>query len=130
MFQRLGQMVLKPQCKGIRRVRVNALRVQLNRFLAFVQRGSCQRQVMMVLKAIGRPFRHEARPFVRDLLTPDVLRRRGLFKPAAVAKLLDEHESGFADHGSQIWALINLELWQRLFIDAPVRAPEAAAFLS
>ena len=75
-------------------------------------------------------FRHEARPFVRDLLTPDVLRRRGLFKPAAVAKLLDEHESGFADHGSQIWALINLELWQRLFIDAPVRAPEAAACLS
>jgi asparagine synthase (glutamine-hydrolysing) len=66
-------------------------------------------------------FRKEARPFVRDLLSPAVIRRRGLFKPAYVEHLLAEHDSGFADHASLIWGLLNVELWQQLFMDGPVR---------
>jgi asparagine synthase (glutamine-hydrolysing) len=77
-------------------------------------------------------FRGEARPFVRDLLAPSSLRRRGLFEPAYVTRLLDEHERGFANHGSLIWGLLGVEIWHRLFIDAassellsPVRFAEA-----
>ena len=42
---------------------------------------------------------------------------RGLFEPAAVRRLADEHRAGVARHGDRLWTLLNLELWQRLFID-------------
>jgi asparagine synthase (glutamine-hydrolysing) len=63
-------------------------------------------------------FRREARSFVRDILSPAALRRRGLFSPHYVEKLLNEHEAGSADHGALIWGLLNVELWHSLFIDS------------
>jgi asparagine synthase (glutamine-hydrolysing) len=69
---------------------------------------------------MGGWLRGGAREFCRDLLSPDVVRRRGLFSPAAIAQLLDEHESGAADHGPALWALLSVELWHRLFIDGGV----------
>lgn len=71
-------------------------------------------------------FRKEARSFVRDVLSPAALRRRGLFNPHFVEKLLSEHEKGFADHGSLLWGLLSVELWQRLFMDSQLR-PERHA---
>jgi asparagine synthase (glutamine-hydrolysing) len=62
-------------------------------------------------------FRREARSFLRDILTSTALRQRGLFNTHYVEKLLDEHEKGFADHGSLLWSLLSVELWHRLFID-------------
>jgi asparagine synthase (glutamine-hydrolysing) len=51
-------------------------------------------------------------------LSPETIRRRALFNPSYVEGLLNEHEAGFADHSSLLWALINVELWHRLFLDA------------
>jgi asparagine synthase (glutamine-hydrolysing) len=65
---------------------------------------------------MGRWLRGEAREFCRDVLAPDVIRRRGLFSPAAVGRLLDEHEAG-AEHGAVLWALLSVELWHRAFVD-------------
>jgi asparagine synthase (glutamine-hydrolysing) len=42
---------------------------------------------------------------------------RGLFRPAGLRRLADEHRSGRRDHGHRLWLLINLEIWQRLFVD-------------
>lgn len=67
-------------------------------------------------------FRKEARSFVRDILSPSTIRKRGLFNPNCVEKLLDKHEAAFADHGSLLWGLVSVELWYRLFIDSPPRA--------
>jgi len=79
---------------------------------------------------LGIWFRNEAGSFMRDLLAPSVIKRRGLFNPASVQKLIQEHASGFADHGSVIWALISLELWHRLFLDARTeRRPEPETLL-
>jgi asparagine synthase (glutamine-hydrolysing) len=64
-------------------------------------------------------FRREARSFVRDLLSPSTIRRRGLFDPRFVQQLLDEHETGAANHGSLLWGLLGVELWQRVFLDRP-----------
>ncbi len=66
-------------------------------------------------------LRKEARPFMRDVLSASALKRRGLFHPPFVEKLMSEHERGFADHGPLLWGLMNVELWQRIFMDAPVR---------
>jgi asparagine synthase (glutamine-hydrolysing) len=62
-------------------------------------------------------FRNEARSFMRDILAPDTIKRRGLFNPQYVEQLLREHESGRADHAVLLFGLINIELWQRHFID-------------
>ena len=56
-------------------------------------------------------LRGELRSFARDVLSPDAVRAQGLFRPEAVERLLDEHESGVADHSRQIWCLMTLGLW-------------------
>lgn len=66
---------------------------------------------------MGAWLRGEAREFCRDLLAPETVRRRGLLSPPTVARLLDAHESGTADHGPLLWALISVELWHRAFLD-------------
>ena len=46
------------------------------------------------------------------------MRRRGLFEPSYVEKLLQQHESCVADHSTLLWGLVGIEVWQRLFLDA------------
>jgi asparagine synthase (glutamine-hydrolysing) len=62
-------------------------------------------------------FRKEARSFVHDLLSPGTVKRRALFNPTYVQALLDEHDSGKADHGHLLWGLLSVELWHRAFLD-------------
>lgn len=69
-------------------------------------------------------FRGELKSFARDMLLDRATLQRGLFRESAIRRLLDEHETGRAHHHSRIWALLVLEVWQRLFIDAvPSLAP-------
>jgi asparagine synthase (glutamine-hydrolysing) len=53
------------------------------------------------------------RELTHDLLGTDAVRAAGLFQPAAVARLLDEHGRGVRDHRKPIWTLLVLELWRR-----------------
>ncbi len=55
---------------------------------------------------------------VRDALSPAAVRSRGLFRPAAVQRLLEAHHQG-EDFGQQLWTLVMLEWWFRTWIDAP-----------
>jgi asparagine synthase (glutamine-hydrolysing) len=32
-------------------------------------------------------------------------------------RIAEEHREGIARHGDRLWLLINLEMWQRIFID-------------
>jgi asparagine synthase (glutamine-hydrolysing) len=54
---------------------------------------------------------------VRDVLLDRRTCERGLINPAAVRRLLDNHRDGRVAAGDAIWALMNLELWFRTFID-------------
>lgn len=67
---------------------------------------------------IAQWFRQEARPFMRELLSPTAIKKRGLFDVAYVDGLLKEHKTGFADHSSLLWGLASLEIWHRQFIDS------------
>jgi asparagine synthase (glutamine-hydrolysing) len=58
-------------------------------------------------------LRGELRPFARDLLSPGALRHDGFFRPEAVTRLLDEHESGREDHSRPLWGLLCFQLWRR-----------------
>lgn len=42
---------------------------------------------------------------------------RGLFDRDYVGRLAAEHRAGVAKHDQRLWALVNLEIWQRIFLD-------------
>ena len=63
-------------------------------------------------------FRGELQPFLRDVLFDSRTQSRGFFEPAAVQRLFDEHQQQITDHSHRLWALLCLELWQRMFLDA------------
>ncbi|MFC6086318.1 asparagine synthase (glutamine-hydrolyzing) [Sphaerisporangium aureirubrum] len=71
---------------------------------------------------MARWLRTGLRELSHDVLTDHTARSRGLFRPAAVTRLLRAHDAGH-DHGDRIWALLQLELWHRAFMDRP--APHA-----
>jgi asparagine synthase (glutamine-hydrolysing) len=60
---------------------------------------------------------NDLREMVDDLLSESRLKTRGLFDPAAVRRLVDEHRRGRQDWSAQVWQFLTLELWMRAFID-------------
>lgn len=70
------------------------------------------------------PWTHWLRgPKVHDLeriLLEPRTTERGLFRSGIVRELFAEHRNGVRDHGNRIWRLLNLELWQRVFLDNDV----------
>jgi asparagine synthase (glutamine-hydrolysing) len=69
----------------------------------------------------GAPIRSWLRgplmPLVKELLSEEVVKRRGLFRPREVKRVLDGNASGREDYNLQVFLLLGLELWQRTFID-------------
>ena len=70
---------------------------------------------------VGEWLRTELKDLVHDTLTDGTARGRPYFEKAAIDRLLEEHESGI-DHGQRVWALLQLELWHRMFVDRRVLA--------
>jgi len=66
---------------------------------------------------IGRWLREDLAELVRDVLLDATARDRGLVRPAAVERLLDQHARG-VDHAHRLWCLLALELWLRSHVDA------------
>ncbi|AGW13442.1 asparagine synthase (glutamine-hydrolyzing) [Megalodesulfovibrio gigas] len=56
-------------------------------------------------------LRGRLRPLVDDLLHERRLREQGLFHPAAVRRLVEEHASGKKDHRKGLWTMLVLQLW-------------------
>lgn len=69
-------------------------------------------------------LRGPLRGYVEDLLLNDRGRTRNLFRPEAVRALIEEHMQGRRDRAMQIWGLVNIELWHRIWIDG--EAPSAS----
>jgi asparagine synthase (glutamine-hydrolysing) len=39
-----------------------------------------------------------------------------------VKRIAEEHRIGAREHGDRLWLLINLEMWQRIFLDGEDRS--------
>jgi asparagine synthase (glutamine-hydrolysing) len=59
----------------------------------------------------------ELQAFVRDILSADALRRRGMFSPADVERMWERHLSGRENNSHRIWSLLVLELWCQHHLD-------------
>ena len=67
------------------------------------------------------------RDFTRDTLSPQRLRRQGLFKPAAVERLVADHLGLRRDHSRAIWTLLVLSMWQDEILRDVPPVPQRAA---
>jgi len=56
-----------------------------------------------------------------DLLSRDVVKRRGYFKPEAVERLRRATDSGEIDGSYTLLSMMNIELWCRIFLDRSLR---------
>ena len=66
---------------------------------------------------IRRWMRFELRELLLDVLSFDSLKRRGIFDPVAVEKLMKDTWSGRSDGSYTLLSLLCIELWFRRFID-------------
>jgi|GEM_PF-1225166 len=66
---------------------------------------------------MGQWLRGPLRYLMETYLNDQTIENRGLFDAAAIQKIVSTHLAGRADLSLQIWALISLEVWQRIFID-------------
>jgi asparagine synthase (glutamine-hydrolysing) len=74
---------------------------------------------------MGAWLKNELLAVVRELLSPAVVRQRGLFRHEAVSALLADHEANRSDGTDALLALLNLEVWSRVYLDG--REPGAVA---
>jgi len=68
---------------------------------------------------------HDLKEMVEDLLSAAHLRKRGMFRPEAVQRFVDEHRSGRQDWSMQLWQFLTLELWMQTFLDGGSRQFES-----
>jgi asparagine synthase (glutamine-hydrolysing) len=66
---------------------------------------------------VGAWLKGAFRPLLDQYVLSERALGRGLFRPDAVRQLVAEHVAGEANHDERLWALINLEIWQRLYLD-------------
>ncbi len=66
-------------------------------------------------KGFGIPvaqwFRHELRGLMLDTLSESRIRSQGIFNPAEITRLVDEHLRGAKDNRKQLWTLFIFQLW-------------------
>jgi asparagine synthase (glutamine-hydrolysing) len=74
---------------------------------------------------MGAWLKRELAPLLRRLLAPDVVSARGLFRQPVVDQLMADHEANRIDGTDALLALMNLEIWSRIYLDN--RDPEDVA---
>jgi asparagine synthase (glutamine-hydrolysing) len=82
-----------------------------------VPRSNIRRRKMGFGIPVAEWLRTSNKGFLEDVLLGSQARRRNLFQPDSVRRLVNEHVTGNQDHAQRLWALLWLELWFRTFID-------------
>jgi len=57
------------------------------------------------------------RELIHSVLSPETLKRRGLFNPEFVQNMLAQHSNKSHNHSHRLWSLMMLELWLQKNID-------------
>ena len=66
---------------------------------------------------IGQWIKDELREFMSSFLSPEHISKTGLFEPDAVRQLLAAHLAGRNDYSMQLWSILSVEAWHRMFIE-------------
>jgi asparagine synthase (glutamine-hydrolysing) len=79
---------------------------------------------------MGAWLKGELAPVLRALLSPQVIAARGLFRHEEIGMLMRAHETNRIDGTDRLLALLNLEVWSRIFLDGRTPADVAAELKS
>lgn len=95
-------------------------RLKLKHLLRETMRGILPRQILKRRKGgfnVPMPvwLKHELRPLVQEYLSPDRIRKQGIFNPKNVSGLVSDHLTGRANHSRNIWALLVFSLWHEWY---------------
>jgi asparagine synthase (glutamine-hydrolysing) len=82
-----------------------------------VPREILQRRKLGFPVPFGRWARERFAPVVRDTILGPRALARGMFVREPLERLVSEHETGTVNHADRLWLLLNLEIWQRIFLD-------------
>jgi asparagine synthase (glutamine-hydrolysing) len=66
---------------------------------------------------VGSWLRRDLEPLMQETLSETQVRKRGFFDWDAVQGIIESHRAQRNDHTDHLLALINLELWCRIFLD-------------
>lgn len=67
---------------------------------------------------VGGWLRNDLQPLIRDLLSEEQVRSRGLFHWPKIQEVLLAHQQQRSDYTDQVFALVALEIWCRAYLDA------------
>ena len=73
-------------------------------------------------KGLFQFLKYAPAPLVLGLLSDSAVKGHGLFHFPAVQEMIASHEANRIDGTDRLIALLNLEIWSRLYLD--VRAPD------
>lgn len=79
---------------------------------------------------MGAWFKQELKPLIKQVLSKEAIKSRGLFNPEAVGEVMALHMSNREDHTDHLLALMNLELWSRMYLDGMTPEDLAAQLAS
>lgn len=66
---------------------------------------------------IGQWFKDELSDFLDSFLSTENIEKSGLFDPDAVNSLISAHMKGERDYSLQLWSLLSVEVWYRMYIE-------------
>ncbi|TLZ79031.1 MAG: asparagine synthase (glutamine-hydrolyzing) [Methanobacteriota archaeon] len=82
-----------------------------------VPREAFDRKKHGFMSPIGQWLRTDLAPYVEDTVCSPRALARGFFEPRTVRWLWDAHRTGRANFEHEIWMLLILEVWHRVFVD-------------
>jgi asparagine synthase (glutamine-hydrolysing) len=66
---------------------------------------------------MGAWLKAELSPLIETLLSRESISSRGLLRAEPIRRLIDDHRNNRVDGTDKLLALLNLEIWSRIFID-------------
>lgn len=89
----------------------------------WVPRDIVERKKVGFDSPIGQWMKDELRGFVAGFLAPEQIRRTGLLESDAVQELIADHLAGKKDYSLQLWSVLTVEAWHRMFIETGLTEP-------
>jgi asparagine synthase (glutamine-hydrolysing) len=80
---------------------------------------------------VGAWFRGPYHHLIDEFVLGERATARGLFRPDVLRRLVHEHDARHVNHDERLWALMNVEIWHRVFLDGEspddIMAPQVLA---
>lgn len=66
---------------------------------------------------VGQWFKGELKEFLINFLSENQIKQSGMLNPVVVSRIISDHFAGRKDYSLQLWSLLALEAWYRMYIE-------------